>query len=133
MKFRFQALPSERFTRPVVPVTFSALPGFATVGLVDSGARGTRIGSEWADLLGLDLSEADHNRIRVGGGAYDARDISVRMKVGRWEWDAEVSFVENWDKGFALLGIKGFFDNFVVRIDAARQETSLTRRPYKGS
>ncbi len=67
MKFSFQALPAETTPRPVVPVSFPDLPKVQLLGLVDSGALGTRISDEIADALEIDLSEAETRTFRVGG------------------------------------------------------------------
>lgn len=127
MEFQFQPLPSEVIKRPVVPIKFVNLPKLETLGLVDSGALGTRIGAEWAEPLGLDLSEGSTRKLVAGGRSYLAYDLNVRLKVGKWEWNATVSFAEDWYHGYAILGLEGFFDNFVVRIDSQKQRTALTR------
>lgn len=126
MKFSFQALPAETIPRPVVPVSFPALPKVQLLGLVDSGALGTRISDEIADALEIDLSEAETRTFGVGGLDYHYRSTLVDVTIGRHQRPMRVDFVEDWKHEHALLGISGFFEEFVVRIDALRSELSLT-------
>lgn len=128
MKFRFQSLPFQNGQRPIVPVEFPSLSNTAIPGLVDSGAWGTRVDASWAQELSIDLSQGERQEFTAANGAYVAYAVPVSLKIGRVTWVANVSFTEGWNRPFVLLGLNGFFEHFVVRIDASKAETTLTRR-----
>jgi hypothetical protein len=126
MRYPFQPLPGESRPRPVIRFSFDALPGTTLLGLVDSGAHGTRIGREWADQLGIDLSDTETSTFIAGGNRYPARKAPVVLKLDRHTFETEVSFVDNWTLPHHILGLDGFFDRFIVRIDAADTELRLS-------
>jgi hypothetical protein len=128
MKFEFQTLPAETRRRPVVPVMFPVLPDVKVLGLVDSGALGTRFDARWARELGLDLTQGSVEPFNIAGRRHLAYTLTIPLIVGRYKWNSRVSFAEDWTYSHAVLGLDGFFDNFVVRIDANRRETTLLTR-----
>lgn len=130
MKFPFRPLPGERTLRPVVDISFPELPNITIPALVDSGALGTRISDEIADALALDLSDAEPSTFGVGGREYECRTLITPLSVGRDTRPCEISFVSGWRHDHALLGIRGFFENYIVRIDATSATTTLQQRRY---
>jgi hypothetical protein len=127
MKFSFQPLPAETIPRPLVPLTFPDLPSWKLLGLVDSGAVGTRISSEVAEALNMDLTDAEVKSFRVAGHDYHCRSTIVTIAVGRHApRPMRVDFVDGWNHDHALLGIKGFFEEFTVRINGLSKEFSIT-------
>lgn len=125
MRYPFQALPGESKPRPVVSFAFANRPRIKLLGLVDSGAHGTRIGREWADELNIDLSGIESQWFTIGARKLSARKAPVTLMVDRHRFITEVSFVDNWPYPHNILGLEGFFDRFIVRIDAADRELRL--------
>jgi hypothetical protein len=113
--------------RPVVPFSFRALPGTKLLGLVDSGSAVTRIDDDWAQQLGIDLSQAEVGEFKIAGHHYVEKRTTVELRVGPHQWEAEVAFVEGWRHSHQILGIKGFFDRFIVRVDGLDEHTRLIR------
>ncbi len=111
---------------PVVPVTFPGKPRLSFLGLVDSGASGTRVPAELAGELGVDLQGAQEETFYAGAQRYRSLVAEVDLTIGKHTRPTLVSFTENWQPGHFLLGIRGFFQNYVVRIDAPRAITTLT-------
>lgn len=126
MQFPFKPLTTSRRPMPVVPVSFPQLPGKIFPGLVDSGAAGTRIPADLAEALDVDLRDALRDDFIAGARSYHSLVAEIDMTVGRHTRRTSVSFTEGWQQEHLLLGIRGFFQNYVVRIDAPREITSLT-------
>lgn len=97
------------------------------LGLVDSGALGTRFPGPLAAALNIDLTSVEVSQFRLHGQDYHYRTARVDVVVGgRVTRPMHIDFVDGWKYGHVLLGISGFFDEFVVRIDAPRKEVSLS-------
>lgn len=131
MRFAFAQLPYQGPPRPVVNVAFPGLPGVQVPALVDSGALANRFDAAYADQLGLDLTHARPQTFTIAGRDYFSHVAETVLRVGRWDWLAPVGFVEDWQHGHAVLGLKGFFDEFSVRIEAASSHLMLQRRVRK--
>lgn len=94
--------------------------------LLDSGATAVRFDSAVAEICGIDLTGAPEQEIAVGGGAVTGRMAEVSLAIsdgtgtgtgtGSHQWTAPVWFCEPWRPAFGLLGLTGFFDQFVVTI-----------------
>lgn len=127
MRFPFENLPQLTARRPVARLEFADLPGTRFAGHVDSGSLRIRLNREWADLLGIDLEDAPRDNFVVAGTSYEGRVARVRLKVAghKHTWECDVTFAENYTHT-ALLGLRGFFDNFAVKIDGLDQQTTLT-------
>lgn len=97
--------------------------------LLDSGATAVRFGSHVAELCGVDLSGAPTERLGVGGALVTARMAEVTLSItdgaDAHEWSAPVWFCEPWTPAFGLLGLTGFFDQFVVTIAAYEEQLEL--------
>jgi hypothetical protein len=129
VRFEFSRLPGKIAERqPVVPVRFPGLAGVEVPALVDSGAIANRFDAQYGEQLGLDLSTGRVEAFDVAAARYMSHVLPVQLTVGRWTWEAPVAFVENWNHGHGILGLRGFFDQFVVRFDAAHDYCALTRR-----
>lgn len=129
MKFPFRALPGERTLRPVVDIAFPGLPNLTIPALVDSGAFATRVSDEFAEELGVDLAMVAAVPFSVGLGRYHSRRAITDLTVRKDTRPCEIEFVSGWGHDHALLGLRGFFDNYVVRIDAVARMTEL--RAYR--
>ena len=127
MRFPFKELPGTRvdYLRPAVPVILDGMSRAPQVCLLDTGALHNRFGAWVAAAAGIDLSEADEERLGVGGFATTARRASVQLTVGDVTWDAPTWFCDPWPLAFHLLGQDGFFRWFDVRIRAATYEIEI--------
>ncbi|WIB67433.1 hypothetical protein DEI93_16005 [Curtobacterium sp. MCBD17_035] len=130
MKFPF-VRPVSGPNRPIVPFSFADLPRVTLLGLVDSGSLGVRLDAQFAEPLGVDLSQLEQHSFSAGGQHYVERLANVPLRIGTrgYSWDAEVSFVHGWGHSFQLLGFRGFFDQFVVQVDARKEQVLL--RPHR--
>lgn len=116
---------------PIIQFAFGALPRVQVLGLVDSGSHGVRVDADFAGPLGLNLASLEETTFSAGGNRYAERRTTVALRLGKYSWDAEVSFVENWGYSYQLLGFRGFFDQFRVKIDALREDVTVT--PHRQS
>lgn len=122
MRFQFKELPGPGadYARPVVPVTIEGLPRAPQLCLLDTGALHNRFGAWVAEAAGIDLADAEAERIAVGGFVTEARRALVQLTLGDNTWEPTVWFCDPWPLGFHLLGQEGFFRWFDVRVRAAR-------------
>jgi hypothetical protein len=123
VRIPFRHIPSgggEIRARPIVDVVVEGLDLAPQACLLDSGATAVRMGAHVADLVGLDLSAAPRERIAVGGGVVEGRVVEVSLEVRAQDtshrWEAPVWFCDPWWPSFGLLGLTGFFDQFVVTV-----------------
>lgn len=127
MKFQFKELPgrSDDFLRPALPVTVEGLTRAPQLCLLDTGALHNRFGSWVATAAGIDLTDAEEQRIALGGFVTTARSVSIHLAVDDVAWEAVVWFCDPWPLSFHLLGQEGFFRCFDVRIRAARYTVEI--------
>lgn len=132
MRFTFRDVPGPGGAlrpRPIVDVVVGGLELAPQACLIDSGATAVRLGLYVAELIGLDLSGAPTQAVAVGGARVDARMGEVSLEVGddaeNYRWEAPVWFCEPWVPAFGLLGLTGFFDQFVVTIASYEERFEL--------
>lgn len=129
MKFPFGPLPQGSSTlRPLVLVRFEGLDGVEVPALLDSGAVRNRFSAQYAEQLGLDISQGAVEPFKIAGQSHLAHLLTVPLLVGRWRLQTLVGFVQDWPHGHGVLGLQGFFDHFSVRIEAAASYSALTKR-----
>ncbi len=129
MKFPFKELPgtlSSDYLRPAVPVIVEGIPRAPQLCLLDTGALHNRFGAWTAEAAGIDLSDADEQRVAMGGFVTNARQAPLGMTLGGFTWEAPVWFCDPWPLAFHLLGQEGFFLWFNVRLRAAVYEIDIT-------
>lgn len=128
MKFPFKELPgpSTDYLRPAVPVILEGMPRAPQLCLLDTGALHNRFGAWTAEAAGIDIADAAHRRVAVGGFVTSARQASVRMSIGGSSWEAPVWFCDPWPLAFHLLGQEGFFRWFAVHLRTAAYEIEIT-------
>jgi hypothetical protein len=135
VRIPFRNVPSggESRARPIVDVVVEGLELAPQACLLDSGATAVRMGAHVADLVGTDLSGAPRESIAVGGGVVEGRvaEVSLEVRAGdaSHRWEAPVWFCDPWRPSFGLLGLTGFFDQFVVTI--CSYEEWLELRPME--
>lgn len=129
MKFPFKELPGTTtdYLRPALPVTVEGIPRAPQLCLLDTGALHNRFGAWVAEAAGIDVSDAEEQRVAVGGFVSVTRQAFVRLTLGDATWEAPVWFCDPWPLAFHLLGQEGFFRWFNVRLRAARYEIDITR------
>lgn len=132
MDYPFSPLPRRKALRPVIPFNFVALPRITILGLVDSGAMGIRISADFADELGIDLSDCPKSTITIGGGTVTGSFAKVGLKFHKHIVNADVHFLQGWNPGHALLGLQGFFEYYDVHVRAQRRTTTLKPSASRG-
>jgi hypothetical protein len=128
VKFPFKELPGTTgdYLRPAVPVTVEGIPRAPQLCLLDTGALHNRFGAWVAEAAGIELSDAEEQRLAAGGFQTGARQALVRLTLGDVTWEAPVWFCDPWPLAFHLLGQEGFFRWFDIRVRAARYEIDIT-------
>jgi hypothetical protein len=134
LRFAFREVPDPGSAsvrpRPIVDVVVEGLEIAPQACLLDSGATAIRFGIELAEVCGIDLARAPTTRLAVGGGLVTARMAEVSLRIAdaedAYEWVAPAWFCEPWTAAFGLLGLTGFFDQFVVTISSYDERLELT-------
>jgi hypothetical protein len=133
VRFDFQQLPGEApgrdRARPVVEVVVNGLDWVPVTCLVDSGAQAVRLGLELGTSLGVEVTGPSTGRLAVAGILAESWQAEVSLSVGRGtdahRWDATIYVCDPFPPGFGLLGLTGFFDQFLVTIDAYEEWLEL--------
>ena len=136
IKFPYRFIPGARGVtpRPVIPIQMglteeSAIYGY--VALIDSGADICLFPSLIAKEIGiLDITSGIKNRVLgvVAGLSADYYMHRVVVKIGGWPYRMDVGFMSELQKvGYGILGQKGFFENFVVKLNLKKGEIELKR------
>ena len=128
MRFPFKELPgtTRDYVRPAVPVTVEGISQAPQLCLLDTGALHNRFGAWVAEAAGIDLAEAEEERLAVGGFITRARRAPTQLTLGEVTWEAPVWFCDPWPLAFHLLGQEGFFRWFDVRMRAGAYEMEIT-------
>ena len=94
--------------------------------LVDSGSGNCIFSLDTADLLQIRLRPEDKTEfIGVGKDKVKGYWANITLKVGNITYEARVIFAEMSDFGHGILGQKGFFDHFDVKLSYNRQIIEL--------
>jgi hypothetical protein len=97
--------------------------------LVDSGADICLFHAEVAEALGLDLTKSKKDIVTgVGGKSSEYFMHSIKVEVGGWENTITAGFlptIGGRSAPYGIVGQKGFFENFVVKFDLAKEEIEL--------
>ena len=130
MKFKYKQYGPDTL-RPVIPVEISfgdrAVPYEV---LVDSGADFCIFDAEIAELLGIDVSTGEPQRVAGITGAPETYYVHpVTLDVGGWSYSMKAGFLSNIARlGYGVVGQRGFFDTFVVKFDLLKEEIELKER-----
>jgi len=124
VRFKFRELPDPGSravrARPIIDVVVEGLEIAPQACLLDSGATAIRFGSHVAELCGVVLAGAPQTSLAVGGSLVTARMAEVALMIDdgsdSYAWTAPVWFCDPWTPSFGLLGLTGFFDQFLVTI-----------------
>ena len=121
----------KKTTRPIIPLTLKGKESIEYLGLIDSGADVSAIHISVAELLGLDLSTDENISFGIGGRVR-SKDSIVKVNFSKGHESYEFSIpvkviIDSYDFGFMLLGRKGFFDKFIIKIDEVNERINLKR------
>jgi hypothetical protein len=134
VRFNFRELPDlgtkNVRARPIVDVIVEGLDIAPQACLLDCGATAVRFGAHVAEFCGVDLTGAPQTQLAVGGAVVKALMAEVSLEIGDdsepFTWSAPVWFCDPWAPSFGLLGLTGFFDQFVVTIASHDEWFELT-------
>lgn len=127
MNFSYLKITPE-ITRPIIPIMIkSATMVIFYYGLIDSGADYCIFSLEIANKLGLTLS--DKNKVQfIGVGREKVKGFwkEIEMKIGDKTYVTKAIFAEISEFGHGVLGQKGFFDHFDVKLSYKKQLVDIT-------
>ena len=122
----------EKFVRrPMVEVEIFGPQGKRTdLALIDSGADRSIFNIEIAEILGIDLTNAEKRRTIGITGETEVflAEVEVRMKHLEGKIKIPVGFIDSPSVG-ALLGQEGFFDQHRIKFE--RDHNSFEITPVK--
>lgn len=98
---------------PLIEVWLS--PKICYLCLVDSGAEFCCFHGKVGEALGLDIKKGKIIKIRgVSGKEFSAYLHKIKIKIGRQDYETEVSFSYGLGTPFGVLGRERFFNLFKV-------------------
>lgn len=142
MKFRYRKflLPQPSpvfgtsFLKPIVPIELSCQGPEKKVryeALVDSGADFSIVDGLIGDRLGIDVRLGKRGAF-VGIQKAKPAEVfmhEILLNIGGWDYKTTIGFsYDISQKGYGILGQKGFFDIFVVKFDLLKEEIELKER-----
>lgn len=122
MTFHYEEA-APRIYRPIIPIFLKSETVFIFYrAIIDSGADNCVFSTNIADLLEIKLSDKEKiNFTGVGKGNIEGFKKEIVIKVGSISYLTEVIFAEISDFGHGILGARGFFDHFDVRLSFQNQ------------
>ena len=137
IKFPYKFIPGSRggvTPRPVIPIKIGLDENSATHGffaLIDSGADFCIFSPEVASEIGIkDITTGPKDSVAgvVAGAKSDYYMHRVVIKIGGWPYAMDVAFMPDFTRlGYGILGEKGFFENFIVKLNLRKAEIELKR------
>lgn len=126
MRFSYLEV-SPRVWRPIIPIILKSDTSFTPYpALIDSGADFCIFNKELAKLLGISLSAEKVPFVGIGKSMVEGYWGEVQLRIGDEMYPTNVIFADISDFGHGILGQKGFFDHFDVRLSYKRQTIELT-------
>lgn len=118
--------------RPIIPIFIKSETTFIIYrALIDSGADYCIFSIDLAYLLGITLSSRDNVSFTgVGKDKVQGFWGEVEIKVGGVSYKIRAIFAEISEFGHGILGHKGFFDQFDVKLSYQKQTIEIE---YSGS
>lgn len=125
MTFPYQRV-TPKVIRPIIPVILRSKEKFIFYpALVDSGSDYCIFSIEIAEILGIKLSKkarfkgiGKENLIGFWG--------ETEINIGRITYKLDAIFAEISDFGHGILGQKGFFDHFDVKLSYKKKTIEIT-------
>lgn len=130
--FKYTTTPNNN-PRPILKVEFSSLDEKNVLQpymLVDSGSDVTVIDIQLAPLLGVTISKCTKGTITgVGGTKLVAYQSKLLIKMLDRKTLIDVVFCDLIEKGYGMLGQRGFFEHFIVSFNGNKKLFSV-ESPY---
>lgn len=130
MKFPYKKV-APGIIRPIIPIELSyqsiSIPYEV---LADSGADFCVFDAEVADILGLPITKGKRRQFSgITGGRANMYIYPIELRVGGWSYKIEAGFSrEMGPYAHGIVGQKGFFDQFIVKFDYAKEEIEIKSR-----
>lgn len=126
MIFRYEEA-SPQIYRPIIPIFLKSETVFIFYrAIIDSGADHCIFSTNIADLLEIELLAKDKVNFRgVGKGDIAGYWKEVIIRIGGISYSVNVIFAEISDFGHGILGQKGFFDHFDVKLSYVKQKIEI--------
>lgn len=114
--------------RPIIPIILKAEHKFALYSaLVDSGADHCIFSIEVAKLLGISTLIKKVTLSGIGDQTVAGYLGSVEITIDQTTYKLKAVFADIADFGHGILGQKGFFDHFDVKLSYTKQIIELER------
>jgi hypothetical protein len=109
---------TSQISRPIIPVILKSQDKFIIYsGLVDSGSDYCVFDISVAEILGVNLVHNESINIRgVSGDLLRSKIGILELKVGQKYYKIDAVFAKLGKFNFGILGTKGFFDHFDVKL-----------------
>lgn len=122
MIFNYEEI-TPQVRRPIIPVLLKTETTFIIYrALIDSGADYCIFSIDLAYLLGITLSPKDKVSFTgVGKEKVEGFWGEVEIRIGRVSYKTKAIFAEISEFGHGILGHKGFFDQFDVKLSYQKQ------------
>ncbi len=119
-----------KIVRPIIPIILKSQTKLMLYSaLIDSGADYSIFSLDIADALGIKLQSKDKVKfIGVGREAIYGFWGKIRITIGDTTYKTHAIFAEISDFGHGILGHKGFFDQFDVKLIYQKQIIEI--EPY---
>lgn len=130
MKFRYKKL-GPGVLRPIIPIAVEHERRVLHYEvLVDSGADTCMFDAEIGEALGIDVESGTRQEVAGLTGVVEPYFIhEVTLRVGGYPHRAKVGFLSTMGRyGHGIVGQLGFFDQYVVKFDYAKEEVELKER-----
>lgn len=118
--------------RPLIPVEIAVSEKkILTYGLIDSGADVCLFGADLCRKLGLKMTAGKKQDLRgIGKGCVTFYLHRIFLRIGTDQVVTEVGFSEEVEHiPFAVLGQKGFFENFLVAFNYPKKWIEVLKAP----
>lgn len=128
MIFKYEKI-TQQISRPIIPVYLRSKKTFVFYqALIDSGADFCMFSIEIAKALDVKLTKSNNTLKGIGKDSINGYWGEVEIKVGTKRYTTTALFADIEAIGHGILGQRGFFDHFDVRLNY--QEQRITVTPY---
>lgn len=115
-----------KISRPVIPVFLKSGKNFVFyAGLIDSGADYCVFSLGVAKALNLKLSKQNVVIEGISQGRISGEVGVVMIKIGHLSYHTKAVFADIRDPGYGILGGRGFFDHFDVKLSYRKQTIEI--------
>src|SRR5216684_598852 len=112
--------------RPVIPIRLeNEGQSVQYEVLVDSGADLCIFNAYMAGIVGIDLTKIEPEYISTVAGTSHFYMHEVTIKIGDVSKTIKAGFIEGMANSYGIVGMKGFFDSFIITFDQPKKEVRL--------